>query len=524
MELKTFLHNLQYHTHKVSPSNWSVDWQDAPYPYKLYRDLPYFSLSLELPLSIEIDDTDKQLNKNTMGHFLWYVYGLTQMSQSLSAIETKDELIQSLRRFAPSGGALYPSELYVYLKLNDLPHGVYHYDVAHHQLLQLREGNFDDYVNQALGNRCDLSSCFALIFVSTVFWKNFFKYNNFSYRLQGMDAGVVIGQLLEVAKRFGYESSVYFQFLDRSINHLLGLVDQEESTYAVIALSVEQSNGLSFKSEMQKLVSAEKLRLEIPAIHTNQLQRSKDIKEFPMLVNINEASMMHSTQDFKLFNFPNPNKKSLDGNEVTLPPVKRHSYDLASVCRKRFSPEMDFKMEKPTQIEVASILHEASQAFSYRNDLDGDVLNQNHRVSIYGCFTHIENIADGAYQYDNKSHSLRLIQEGDFRLSLQDALTLDNVNLYQVPLCFHVVGEKNYYHDVLGYRGYRIQQMEAGMLVQRLLLAATAIGMGGHPLLGFDVNACDELYQLGSLSKTTLIQIPTGCYRSRPWLKGALHG
>ena len=28
--------------------------------------------------------------------------------------------------------------------------------------------------------------------------------------------------------------------------------------------------------------------------------------------------------------------------------------------------------------------------------------------------------------------------------------------------------------------------MEAGMLVQRLLLAASAIGMGGHPLLGYD--------------------------------------
>ena len=38
--------------------------------------------------------------------------------------------------------------------------------------------------------------------------------------------------------------------------------------------------------------------------------------------------------------------------------------------------------------------------------------------------------------------------------------------------------------------------MEAGMLVQRLLLAASALGIGGHPLLGFDSNLADELYKL----------------------------
>jgi hypothetical protein len=64
--------------------------------------------------------------------------------------------------------------------------------------------------------------------------------------------------------------------------------------------------------------------------------------------------------------------------------------------------------------------------------------------------------------------------------------------------------------------------MEAGMLVQRLLLAASAIDMGGHPLLGFDANLCDEIYKMEQQGKTTLIQIPTGPYRPRPWLKGSL--
>jgi hypothetical protein len=88
----------------------------------------------------------------------------------------------------------------------------------------------------------------------------------------------------------------------------------------------------------------------------------------------------------------------------------------------------------------------------------------------------------------------------------------------------HVIGEKGHLKMALGYRGYRIQQMEAGMLVQRLLLTATAIGMGGHPLLGFDANTCDEIYNLAPQGKTSLIQIPIGPYRPRPRLEGSLHG
>ncbi len=111
---------------------------------------------------------------------------------------------------------------------------------------------------------------------------------------------------------------------------------------------------------------------------------------------------------------------------------------------------------------------------------------------------------------------------GDHRFRLQYGMSAGNVNLFQVPLCLHVAGDIDHYKKDLGYRGYRIQQMEAGMLVQRLLLAASAIGLGGHPLLGYDAETCDEIYQMNGTGKTTLIQIPIGPYRARPSLKGSM--
>ena len=160
--------------------NHEVDWKDAPLPYKLYRNVPTIPLSLEIPLSLSNSSTTPTLNE--IGHYLWYSFGVTQLCQLNSERNV-------LRRSIPSGGALYPNELYIYLKIDDYPDGIYHYDAAHHRLILLREGNFDSYLADALGNRCNIHDCFGATFVSTMFWKNFFKYNNFSYRLQGLDSG-----------------------------------------------------------------------------------------------------------------------------------------------------------------------------------------------------------------------------------------------------------------------------------------------------------------------------------------------
>jgi SagB-type dehydrogenase family enzyme len=523
MSLDEFLHNLHFDIEKASIPNWEVDWEDKPLPYKLYRGLPAVSLSLEVPLTLEGQNQPSSPDLRKIGHFLWYVYGLTQFSQSVFSLDPTEnitELMQSYRRFAPSGGALYPNELYVYLKIEDLPKGVYHYDVAHHRLVLLREGDFDSYIARALGNRCEISSCFGTVFVSTMFWKNFFKYNNFAYRLQGLDAGVLIGQLLEVSKRFGFESGVYFQFLDRAINHLLGLSEQEESVYAVIPLSVEPTIWSANGREMDRMVSSEQLCQELKSIEPNHYVRSQRVKEYPMLTKLNTLSMLDSTTKFPLIE-AKENEIS-EGQAVALPHVERLSYDLGSVCRNRFSPDMDFILGKVTQVELANLLHEATDSFLYRNDLEAAHKKHEPRVSLNVCLYNVEGIPNGAYQYDSTTHSLRQVHLGDHRLLLQSGMSLYNVNLLQVPMCIHVTGVKDYYKPTLGYRGYRIQQMEAGMLVQRLLLSSGAVGMGGHPLLGYDSDLCDQIYKMEPQGKTSLIQIPIGPYRQRPWLLGGL--
>lgn len=519
MSLEEFMHNLQFDIERANQPNLEPDWEDAPFAYKLYRNQPVVPLSLEVPLTLEKIQQPKKPDIHRVGHLLWYVYGITQVSQSVFPVESTEEesyRMNSYRRFAPSGGALYPNELYIYLKVEGLPDGVYHYDPAHHRLVLLRAGNFDSYVSRVLGNRCSISSCFGVAFVSTMFWKNFFKYNNFSYRLQGLDAGVLMGQLLETASRFGYTAGVYFQYLDSAINHLLGLSEQDESVYSVIPLSAEPTNW-SRSGDVN--ITADVLKSELEPISCDYLERSQRVLKFPKLIAMTEASKLQSTYSFN--RIQRQQSGGFGGVKITLPKCEPLTFDLAEASKNRFSPDIDFVMRKVSQQQLAVLLKESLSGFYYRNDLDDVFLNNESRVSIYGCLYNVEDIPNGAYYYDHTEHALREVLQGDHRLTLQAGMSLDNVNLLQVPLCLHVAGNKDFYIKELGYRGYRILQMEAGMLVQRLLTTASAIGLGGHPLLGYDATLADNIYSMSE--KTSLIQIPIGPYRPRPWLKGSLH-
>ena len=67
--------------------------------------------------------------------------------------------------------------------------------------------------------------------------------------------------------------------------------------------------------------------------------------------------------------------------------------------------------------------------------------------------------------------------------------------MFQVPLCLHVAGDKNHYkrewdtEDIASSKWKRVCWC-------KIVLVASALGFGGHSLLGFDANICDEIYKM----------------------------
>ncbi|MGN7471230.1 SagB family peptide dehydrogenase [Brevibacillus sp. SAFN-007a] len=532
MSLERFLHDLHFATEKVRPPDLEVNWDDAPLPYKLYGGLPTVSLPAEVALSLVDEQVEGEPTMAQLGSLLYYAYGLAKISQTVFPQEEREGGLfpaQSYRRAIPSGGALYPNEVYLYAKLSYMTQGVYHYDVAHHRLVLLREGDFDAYVSQSLGQRCAVHHCFGVLFLSSYFWKNAYKYDLFSYRLQALDTGVLLGQWLALAAGCGMEAGVHYLFLDRAVNHLLGLSGSEESVYAIMPLTTKPQEawplpapGLSTGPASTGELTAERLICQLGRVRHRHKIGSQTQKDYPLLRKMNEAAMYESTASFgdpAAVGEP-PGRKG-EEKRHSLPPGSPPRPDLAEFCRRRISPELDFVWRKIAQEQLGALLQEAFGAFRYRHDLGG---TESALPALYVCIYRVEGIADGAYRYAPDRHSLVARQTGDQRQRLQAGMTLDNVNLFQVPLCFHVVGQRHHLRARWGYRGYRIQQMQAGIAVHRLLLAAFACGLGGHPLLGYDVAACDGIYGLSDEQETCLIQVPVGSYRQRVRLEGSLHG
>ncbi|MED2974116.1 hypothetical protein P4361_17955 [Fictibacillus sp. B-59209] len=178
----------------------------------------------------------------------------------------------------------------------------------------------------------------------------------------------MIGQLLEVGKRLGFESGVYYHFLDRAIQHLLGITNIEESVYAVIPLSVYREMNWFRSHDAEEASTAEKLCSELKPLKPKHYVRSKEIREYPMLIKMNEACMMDAFPSLQ--QMKEEKKEELGSPCIRLPRVNQLSYECSSACKSRYSPGMDFVLKPINQQTLSALLFETISTSYYRNDID----------------------------------------------------------------------------------------------------------------------------------------------------------
>lgn len=506
-----FFHDLQFNIDAVRPPDLEVNWDDVPAPFKLYRNLPTISLPcVPNPVGDAVGRGEPTLGE--ISRLLRHTYGLTQSAHTYAQsdeLETSDvQTFEVLRRYVPSGGALYPCELYVYLKVAQVEQGLYHYDAAHHRLDCLRVGNFDSFIEAAIGESVKIASTYAVVFVSTLYYKNFFKYHNFSYRLHGLDTGVVLGQFLEYVKHTGHSAAVCYQFLDDALNHLLGIHEQDETLYAVLPLSTRPL--VLTDVDLRPLTASSELIEQINPISAVYHQSSKGTGDALDLVAANRQMKFDSTRLFRIwprtgvsFNVSLPRH--------SLPKVEPFHFPFSQACRHRSSVGGDFVFGSITECDLSTLLKHSVEALQYTSDIAPK--ESPPPISLALCAFNVSSLAPGAYGYDASTHSLVMMRPGDCRMELAEGLSMMTVNLFQTAICLHLVGDFKAYLQELGPRGYRILQMETGILLQRMLLTASALGFSGHPLLGFDAYQADDLYGFDHETRTCLIEVPVGRYR-----------
>ncbi len=190
----------------------SIDWEDQPDQFRRFSGceivkLPKPGAELE-PLFADLDSPEtipaKPLNLVNTGLLLELAFGLSawkQFGPSRWAL-----------RCNPSSGNLHPTEAYLISSGNDfINSGVYHY-VSHDHSLEQRCRFSDKLPDSGL-----------FIGLSSIHWREAWKYGERAYRYCQHDTGHALGALRYAAATLGWSVELLAEWSDEDIAKLLGL-------------------------------------------------------------------------------------------------------------------------------------------------------------------------------------------------------------------------------------------------------------------------------------------------------------
>ena len=145
-------------------------------------------------------------------------------------------------RAVPSGGALYPLELYVgALRVDGLAPGLYHFDPLKASLAVIHDSLIPEDV-AALSTYPEIVAASAAeVFVAAVFGRTRFKYGLRGYRFALLEAGHVGQNLVLTATALGLAAVPLGGYYDRLTDEFLGLDGVNESTLYTLAVGSRSS-------------------------------------------------------------------------------------------------------------------------------------------------------------------------------------------------------------------------------------------------------------------------------------------
>jgi SagB-type dehydrogenase family enzyme len=165
----------------------------------------------------------KQISIEQLSFILRFSAGITEETRALRA--------------HPSGGALYPLELYVAaLAVADLECGLYHYGVYEHVLEKIGTGKLREQLAESVSAENLVEASSAALIISGIFYRTEIKYGERGYRLMLLEAGHVGQNILLSATSRGVAAVPLGGFLDDEVNNILGLDGVEETAIYPILL------------------------------------------------------------------------------------------------------------------------------------------------------------------------------------------------------------------------------------------------------------------------------------------------
>lgn len=541
-DLSVVRHYHQWTKHdptRSAPGPGYMDWANQPDPFRLYLGARVFELPFdEAAKDPAFDDLDwpgriepAALEAGTLSLFLELALGITAWKESQG---TRWAL-----RANPSSGNLHPTECYLILPsvtgLASQP-GVFHYSPREHtleELCSIAANSWQDIAG-AGGDNVFLSV------LSSVHWREAWKYGERAFRYCQHDAGHAIGSMRYAAAALGWTLRMLPQFSDQALGIMTGLGRHQEpldgeQEYADFAVVVNTAPDNEWQNQISDS-TFEFLKRSDWHGQPNQLSASHVI--WPAIEAVARQSSKPPTGPF--------DSKSMAARESgpeagdRAPPGEARA--LSVIRGRRSAVAMDAR----TSISYGSFRRMLRRTLPFDSTVPWDCFPYRPSLSL-AIFVHrVESLLPGLYvliRSDPHLESLRsvcrgdfswaqrsdddlplyLLDEGDFRqiaegVSCQQAIAGDSA------FSLGMIADFSSTLKAEGAWSYRRLFWEAGLIGQVLYLEAgaadiQATGIGCyfddlmHEIMGMDTadDAWQSLYHFtvgGAVHDQRLVTLP----------------
>ena len=206
---------------------------------ELPRRLTPVRLSLKKAITTRVSVSTPKLTPCSLSlekaaTLLHYAYGVTR--------DNKGTPFPRPFRVVPSGGALYPLEIFFHsTQIESLQAGLYHYNPSKNHLRLLRVGDENQRISEALVQPEIAHGASLIIFITAIFERSIFKYGDRGYRFVLLEAGHVGQNICLVSTALGLACLPIGGFFDRRVDDYLGLDGITHSTIYMAAIGKKKT-------------------------------------------------------------------------------------------------------------------------------------------------------------------------------------------------------------------------------------------------------------------------------------------
>lgn len=350
------------------------------------------------------------------------------------------------RRVIASGGACYPTNIYLSLQDESQNGYFFRYFPSFHALSVEAATKLSDK---------------ATLFFTVQFNRTVPKYKSFAYRLTAVDNGLVLARSLFLLNSLEIPAQLIFDCDQLQYEKSLSLDTAEESLYAMIHLD-NNFFCQSVKPNSNEVFERQENPLPYEIASMDQICRS-------------------TPSTSKTSNFILHSQEPLYSLESLIQTIcnraSRANYFSGHPLNKKLLLDSLAMTARSLEFIVATCINEVLP-----------------KIKICCLVLNISGVDSGAYFYDQESKELQLIQRGHYHKLITDCLYIKSANIGLANYVVHFVGDLSHDRVRSNPKYYRIQQMLIGCYIEALTLAVSNQTITAHPYLGFNAKKIQIIY------------------------------